>query len=311
MKLLDFMKTEGRERMGSASEISFEITDELATGTVPAFDITNVYEYVKANLYKDTHVVKLNDILRAIPFCVPPFKEQWVEFDMAPLEMSFGIYVGRFEAGASSGFWQRQVEALSSIYGDGLKTASNNAKWATISHVFAKAWNKPHVNHTATVVRLLDCTGSIMQIESAAGNRTALFLSRDYTIDSLSISFGAGYATLVSCLAFGFLSCKNVAMLERAQPRAVRREAQRMGREASKFYVLEIGPIAKALSQEGQVDKNGPVKALHIVRGHFATYTEERPLFGKVVGRVFREAHVRGSAEAGEVKKDYKINPNK
>jgi hypothetical protein len=46
---------------------------------------------------------------------------------------------------------------------------------------------------------------------------------------------------------------------------------------------------------------------LHIVRGHFAEYTEEAPLFGRVTGRFFRSIHTRGNADLGVKKPDYKV----
>ncbi len=44
---------------------------------------------------------------------------------------------------------------------------------------------------------------------------------------------------------------------------------------------------------------------LHLHSGHFKTYTEERPLFGKIIGRWWWHSHVRGNKKNGEVKKDY------
>jgi hypothetical protein len=48
-------------------------------------------------------------------------------------------------------------------------------------------------------------------------------------------------------------------------------------------------------------------RALHICRGSFATYTEDAPLFGRVVGTVWRPPHVKGNEAAGKVNKNYKI----
>jgi hypothetical protein len=45
-------------------------------------------------------------------------------------------------------------------------------------------------------------------------------------------------------------------------------------------------------------------RALHVCRGHFARYTEERPLFGRVAGTFWRPMHLRGSASEGLVLKD-------
>jgi hypothetical protein len=46
---------------------------------------------------------------------------------------------------------------------------------------------------------------------------------------------------------------------------------------------------------------------LHICRGHLRTYTEEKPLFGKVIGTFFIPAHLRGDEKVGTVVKDYQL----
>ena len=74
-----------------------------------------------------------------------------------------------------------------------------------------------------------------------------------------------------------------------------------------RFYTLEINPMREVLRREGQAERVGLVRALHICRGHFATYTPEHPLFGKYVGTFWRPDHVRGSREAGEVNKNYSV----
>jgi len=55
------------------------------------------------------------------------------------------------------------------------------------------------------------------------------------------------------------------------------------------------------------VNKRLPAPSYQLVRGHFATYTQERPLFGRYAGTVFIPAHVRGTPEAGIVIKDYAL----
>lgn len=47
----------------------------------------------------------------------------------------------------------------------------------------------------------------------------------------------------------------------------------------------------------------------HICRGHFKTYTEEKPLFGSITGTYWWANQVRGSKERGEVKKRYQVSP--
>ena len=47
--------------------------------------------------------------------------------------------------------------------------------------------------------------------------------------------------------------------------------------------------------------------ALHRVRGHFKTFTKDRPLLGKHVGTYWWGWQVRGSAKHGTVVSDYEL----
>lgn len=112
--------------------------------------------------------------------------------------------------------------------------------------------------------------------------------------------------------AVSLTHCGNVRVVENDGLYASRQERRRVARQgetpALKFYTLEIGSITKTLRDEGGVEKTGLKRALHICRGHFSTYTEDKPLFGKYAGRFWIPAHVRGTTEAGTVVKDYAVN---
>lgn len=113
---------------------------------------------------------------------------------------------------------------------------------------------------------------------------------------------------LPAFLALSFMHCKNVDLVPNAPPAKLsRKHEKRYGQPLARYYTLEIEPMKKILRTEGQSEKTGLKRALHICRGHFAHYTAERPLFGKVVGTVWRPAHVRGSAKEGVVVKDYAV----
>ncbi len=110
--------------------------------------------------------------------------------------------------------------------------------------------------------------------------------------------------------AISLLHCKNVATTDHHVPPKVAAKRIRNGKPPGVTYkTLEIGPMKQILKTKGKSDEVGLKKALHICRGHFATYTPERPLFGKITGTFWRPMHVRGSKAHGEIKKDYKINP--
>lgn len=108
-------------------------------------------------------------------------------------------------------------------------------------------------------------------------------------------------------LAISFMHCKNVKVEEQLPSRQIRRAAERKGDPIERYIVLDIMPMREVLRTEGRSESVGLQRALHICRGHFSTYTEERPLFGKYAGRFWIPSHVRGSADAGKIEKDYRV----
>lgn len=110
--------------------------------------------------------------------------------------------------------------------------------------------------------------------------------------------------------AFAMCHCRNVRVSgdngehARAANKSNPRDPRNRGIQ---WRVLRI-PSAKSGGHGGQ-DPEAVKRALHICRGHFATYTEDRPLFGRHVGRFWHPQHVRGKAEHGEVRKGYAVGP--
>jgi hypothetical protein len=120
--------------------------------------------------------------------------------------------------------------------------------------------------------------------------------------------------TSPALLALSFMHCKNVVINEHSglyANRQDRRQAERRGDPPrSTFHTLQIEPMKKVLATEGGIATNGLKKALHICRGHFSEYGDEYgkgKLFGKLEGRYWMPAHVRGSSEVGIADKDYNV----
>lgn len=114
-----------------------------------------------------------------------------------------------------------------------------------------------------------------------------------------------------AALAISFMNCKNVVrrdVTDEEGPSA--KWLRRQKAPEIRYHVLDINPMKEVLRTEGDIESNGLKKALHICRGHFVTYTEERPLFGKVTGTFWKPSHVRGSVEHGIVDKDYRVKVN-
>lgn len=127
-------------------------------------------------------------------------------------------------------------------------------------------------------------------------------------IDGLGVM---SQADPVALLTLAFMNCRNVTVQDHLPTRQQRRALQRQGDPVVTFKTLTIEPMRRVLSSEGQMDQVGLKKALHICRGHFAHYSDDKPLFGKYSGQFWRPAHVRGTTEAGEVVKDYAVRAPK
>lgn len=123
-------------------------------------------------------------------------------------------------------------------------------------------------------------------------------LMPDYPLDMWEMA----QCTLLAAL--NFLACKNVDI---AEPRRPRPERRRLARLDVRVHTLVVRPVGRQRTRGGAAtaDDTAP---LHSVRGHFASYGPEYgkgKLFGRLSGRFWVPGHARGSAEHGEVRKDY------
>jgi hypothetical protein len=107
------------------------------------------------------------------------------------------------------------------------------------------------------------------------------------------------------------LRMMHVKNVELAEVPVKRRKKQRRIRpdEQIKWNTIRVRPQGKQYAN-ATTSALPTMTAHHVVRGHFAQYTAEKPLFGKYVGTFWRDAHTRGDKAAGEVAKDYTITPN-
>jgi hypothetical protein len=109
-------------------------------------------------------------------------------------------------------------------------------------------------------------------------------------------------------LTISLMHCKNVARRDATDTEGPSDKWLRRTRQPKlRYHVLDIEPMKQVLRTEGGIEHNGLKKALHICRGHFATYTNDAPLFGKHTGTFWKPQHVRGDTKLGEVVKDYRV----
>jgi len=130
-------------------------------------------------------------------------------------------------------------------------------------------------------------------------------------VKSSEIQMGLLSITLPSLMmAISFMHCRNVTVVKEGPPPALsRKHERRTGRPLLRYHVLKIDHMKRVLEREGHASTDGLKKALHICRGHFATYGTEGKglLFGKHAGRYWIPMHTRGNPELGVINKDYEV----
>jgi hypothetical protein len=111
------------------------------------------------------------------------------------------------------------------------------------------------------------------------------------------------------CLqAFAFAHCKNVELVDCTKEHGPDEKFCRRQKVPSVIYkTLKIPGMTKRYADGG--GHSGVEMRSHICRGHFATYTADKPLFGRPdgIGKFWHPAHVRGNAKHGAVVKDYEV----
>jgi hypothetical protein len=90
--------------------------------------------------------------------------------------------------------------------------------------------------------------------------------------------------------------------------RQQKRHAARTGRpEPYTYHVLKVAAFQQFRQRQRAASGSASSPRLHDVRAHWAHYTPEKPLFGRVVCTVWRSSHLRGDPERGVIEKSYEV----
>lgn len=198
---------------------------------------------------------------------------------------------------------------------DKQEVLDSDPKWATMI-----TWQAEHLGNRDTLCEATyfhDKFGYLVSNSLSRFNRVfERALYQDLKDENAAIKYIEDLFTydlsLPILIANAFMHCKNVEIIDEPVSRQVRRMRERhkeKDREtAIEYKILDLYPLKKQVRYAKNDGGTSMKKALHIVRGHFATYTEDAPLFGKVTGTFWKPAHARGLRGYGEIDKDYRIN---
>jgi len=126
----------------------------------------------------------------------------------------------------------------------------------------------------------------------------------DTDVDDISVS-----DYIMINLSVLLLNTKNLIEKNNQAPLKLNRKRKKKGKSPIFDYkTLRIKlPASRNESNGGNGSSDSGTTRLHLCRGHFKYYTKEKPLFGKLTGRYWWQATMRGNIENGAVYKDYEV----
>ena len=114
---------------------------------------------------------------------------------------------------------------------------------------------------------------------------------------------------LLVCSSVMLLNTKNIVTIDNPPPAKLNKKRIKNGKQPLFTYKtlrLQL-PAKKRRKGSGPATATDNTTRLHLCRGHFKTYTEDKPLLGKFTGRYWWQPHARGDKTKGVVMKDYEV----
>lgn len=234
-----------------------------------------------------------------LPNIAPPLKDMFIEFRMpAPLH-GVGFFLQAFDARdgelPARGIDPDEYEGARWLI-RGFEYLGNDVSQP---HVWLQLFVNPDgtLHRTRNDVFMLPTKGGMFEWwltkpEEAPANAFAPHL----------------FFLTVALWAITFMHTKNVVQEDVAPIEKLSKKHQaRYGEPLVTYRIIKIQPMG-ARRQPGE-PKGGEHRhpSAHIKRGHFKTFTEDKPLFGKWVGVYWWDQHMAGNKEHGESKHGYEI----
>jgi hypothetical protein len=110
------------------------------------------------------------------------------------------------------------------------------------------------------------------------------------------------------------LSCKNIKAESVPPVEKLNKKRRKKGKQDIMDYKtlrLVLPRQQRYANSGGSGEGSQQATRLHLCAGHFKSYTQDAPLFGKHTGRFWWQPHVRGDKDVGQVNKEYAVSSSK
>lgn len=260
---------------------------KLALKRTPVIIADNISSYVTEWCTRKGQIEQ-DEYLLALPEITPSFKEMFIQFRVPEFyHREFGALITRHMIDSDECYWL--VDVLM-VYAD----------------VIMGAFRVPVDEHGKIILNssIDPCLfipderyTQLMEVGISAGRCTQQDIREDQ-----------GSLGLIILWTLAFMNCKN-AILELVEPNAQenKRRAKHGKLPLMRYHVLKIKPFGNRSDNEAQGGSHAS-PALHIRRGHFKTYTDAAPRFGRDVGTYWYEQALVGIQSNRVVVKDYELD---
>jgi hypothetical protein len=254
---------------------------------LPVLLIDNVAEYYWLHML-DEHVRQKKDI--NFPNLAPPYEKVfWVEYTLTAAIRD-----------RNRGVNMRRLGVMVHVATEG--AASPEIRWELQFYCFVQQYDGIIVGPYGVPLLHVNKAGGLA---GAAKHGWSMSGWMEPLLRGPAEEYNAARGQLVALLvalqpvplAICFLHCKNVATVDNSMPAPLAKKYHtRTGSWPTRYRTLVIEPLKEILKHEGGIEKVGLERALHICRGHFASYKETGPgLFGKgIYGDVWIPQYLRG-----------------
>jgi len=236
-------------------------------------------------------------ITKRLVACTPPFESTWVE--VRSEASHFGVIMHRTQA--------RDVN----LEGRAPRNLVSppDAKWMVEAMSFYKTTDGTIENTRSVIVFYLDSAGRICRREDSVAAWFRLCVADSWQDGPRDNCFA-----LAAIFVCAFMGCRNVVQVAVDVPESIQKRRIRRGRHPLvRYHVLRVVSPRDVDRVPHNIIRGHEAGALpasvssHICRGHFKTYTADRPLLGRYVGTFWWEAQARGDRSVGLVDKDYAV----
>lgn len=285
------------------------VKPELAPKIKTTMEQATIYRISNVSQYMAEHHVLYAEVLDKYPIFTPPTEISWVEFtdgDFPDVELGYLCVRQEYEG---------SLPVLLPA-----EFRFKDIRWMVSFVMFHRRKSDPNIIPLSEGVgmeayhMLLDKEGKLIR----EGEQYGVFGGYTPEFEKVLKQHGNPLPEKqaiedlewLATVLFGIclMHCKNV-VIESVEPfHGEKKKRNRHNQPKVKYKVLKIKPMGVSLRGVGQYT-GGSTPSMHIRRGHFKQFTEDKPLFGRWTGLYWWEAAVIAKDSKSKVLKDYDVQP--